>query len=60
VINLDTGEPMTGPCTGISANWCPNCGQCNCKWLDDFGIEERAVNCPLHGDHSQHALGPVE
>lgn len=42
-------------CTGPSANWCPNCGDCKCplneyneRTLDDF-------DCPLHSYKSSHA-----
>ncbi len=42
-------------CTGPSAKWCPNCGNCKCplneyneRTLDDF-------DCPLHSCKSSHA-----
>lgn len=47
-------------CTGPSANWCPNCGNCKCplneyneKTLDDF-------DCPLHSYKSSHAEEEIE
>lgn len=47
-------------CTGSSANWCPNCGDCKCplneydeRTLDDF-------NCPLHSYKSSHAEEEIE
>lgn len=47
-------------CTGSSANWCPNCGNCKCplnkyneRTLDDF-------NCPLHSYKSSHAEEEIE
>lgn len=38
-------------CTGLTARWCPVCGNCTCadgKDLDDD-------TCPLHGGASRHA-----
>lgn len=39
-------------CTGISASWCPVCGDCACtdreQALDD-------LDCPLHSPMSIHA-----
>lgn len=47
-------------CTGPSANWCPNCGDCKCplneyneRTLDDF-------DCPLHSYKSSHAEEEIE
>lgn len=47
-------------CTGPSANWCPNCGDCKCplnkyneRTLEDF-------NCPLHSYKSSHAEEEIE
>jgi hypothetical protein len=49
---LDRTEPVQ--CTGVSAVWCPVCGNCTCadreQSLDD-------PCCPLHGEHSRHAEG---
>lgn len=42
-------------CTGIAAQWCPNCGTCNCP-LDHNGERTRdRATCPLHGVESRHA-----
>jgi hypothetical protein len=47
-------------CTGPSANWCPNCGNCKCplnkyneRTLEDF-------DCPLHSCKSSHAEEEIE
>ena len=43
--------PTTMDCTGISASWCPECGDCCCdreESMDD-------PRCPLHNAHSLHA-----
>ena len=47
-------------CTGPSANWCPNCGDCKCplnkyneRTLEDF-------DCPLHSYKSSHAEEEIE
>lgn len=51
---------MSEDCTGSSANWCPNCGDCKCplneyneRTLDDF-------DCPLHSYKSSHAEEEIE
>ncbi len=51
---------MSENCTGSTANWCPNCGDCKCplneydeRTLDDF-------NCPLHSYKSSHAEEEIE
>ena len=42
-------------CAGIAAQWCPNCGTCNCP-LDHNGERTRdRATCPLHGVESRHA-----
>ena len=51
----------TAACTGITATWCPECGDCTCPKDDPFGIEFLdSEGCPLHGSGSQHAEGEVE
>ncbi len=47
-------------CTGSTANWCPNCGDCECplneyneRTLEDF-------DCPLHSYKSSHAEEEIE
>lgn len=47
-------------CTGSSANWCPNCGDCKCP-LNEY--DERTLedsNCPLHSYNSNHAEEEIE
>lgn len=47
-------------CTGSSANWCPNCGDCKCP-LNEY--DERTLedfNCPLHSYKSNHAEEEIE
>lgn len=43
--------PVHGGCTGVSANWCPKCGDCVCK---DAG-DKNDADCPLHAECSKHA-----
>lgn len=57
---------MTEPaCTGISAAWCPRCGDCACRDDEDDEGELRGEglnhpDCPLHNRTSTHAEGPCE
>ena len=47
-------------CTGSSANWCPNCGDCKCT-LNKYN--ERTLDdwlCPLHSINSTHAEEEIE
>ena len=44
-------------CTGISAKWCPVCGDCTCVDEIDMARDE---NCPLHSDRSHHAAADDE
>lgn len=50
-----TWEPQNEACSGLTASWCPNHGDCLCpdreKALDDPG-------CPLHAWSSPHAAAP--
>ena len=58
---------MTVGCTGVSASWCPVCGDCACP-VDDRGEHVSTLNpgdygkddpaCPLHARSSKHAEGP--
>lgn len=44
-------------CTGLSASWCPRCGDCACP-RDDEGELLGDMNdrgCPLHAPDSTHA-----
>lgn len=42
------------PCTGISAGWCHNCGDCACPEDDDDRCDP---DCPLHAASSPHGDG---
>jgi hypothetical protein len=42
--------PAGHGCTGISAGWCPVCGDCVCK--DELDKNDEA--CPLHSESSRH------
>lgn len=45
--------PNADSCTGLSAVWCPNCGDCSCpteRGERSFSGER----CLLHGTSSQH------
>ncbi len=39
-------------CTGLSASWCPVCGDCCCPNPEGAKDDE---NCPLHAPGSRHA-----
>lgn len=43
------------PCEGVSAAWCPNCGDCICD--REEGMDH--PDCPLHAPDSPHAEGNV-
>ncbi len=47
---LDRTEPVR--CTGVSASWCPVCGDCSCKEPEESRSDD---DCPLHGMTSRHA-----
>jgi hypothetical protein len=48
-------------CSGVSASWCPNCGDCTCPQEERSGFINRShPDCPLHGVNSKHAEGIVE
>lgn len=43
----------TPGCTGLTASWCPHCGQCNCPV--EFGERSfESEDCPLHSSASNH------
>lgn len=51
------GERDAKPeCTGISASWCPNHGDCTCERGIDGDCDFGAPMCPLHGDFSTHCI----
>jgi hypothetical protein len=43
--------PTDVGCTGVSANWCPRCGDCCCKEPESRKDDEA---CPLHSPTSKH------
>jgi len=48
-----------GPaCTGITASWCPRCGDCKCPPLRKEVGDMDAPGCPLHALDSAHAEDP--
>jgi hypothetical protein len=44
-------------CTGVSASWCPVCGDCGCERDLDGEWGDPNPECPLHGDGSTHGDG---
>lgn len=42
-------------CTGLTASWCPRCGDCTCERMPDGDCCFDGHDCPLHGTSSQHA-----
>ena len=47
------------PCSGISAGWCPTCGDCICEREEDYPVRDHP-DCPLHSADSPHAEGKVD
>jgi hypothetical protein len=45
------GDEDSGGCTGISAAWCPHCGDCTCD-RESGRLDDR--DCPLHSVASPH------
>ena len=49
-------------CTGVTAQWCPRCGDCACPLLHEGNVEGgRTLNdpkCPLHAPSSPHGDAP--
>lgn len=43
------------PCTGLTAVWCPNCGDCNCERTAGGDPCFDSPRCPLHSTDSHHA-----
>lgn len=53
---LQPTTPQPAPaCTGVSAGWCPNCGDCTCPQPE---LARDSDNCPLHGRSSKHTPEP--
>lgn len=42
-------------CTGISAGWCPLCGDCTCRDPENLNGDD----CPLHSAASPHGEVPA-
>lgn len=42
-------------CTGLTARWCPRCGDCKCRDAEDPTVEMNDPGCPLHAPNSPHA-----
>ena len=43
-------------CTGLTAFWCPLCGDCTCERREDGERDDMtAEGCPLHDMASPHA-----
>ncbi len=42
-------------CTGLSAFWCPRCGDCTCERARDGECCFDGKDCPLHREDSRHA-----
>ena len=42
-------------CTGLTASWCPRCGDCECPRTRGFRLSLDHPGCPLHGHDSDHA-----
>lgn len=62
VINDGDGDGGAPDCTGITAQWCPRCGDCACPLLHEGNVEGgRTLNdpkCPLHAPSSPHGDAP--
>jgi uncharacterized protein (TIGR02996 family) len=52
ISELFNDETDWSQCEGISASWCPNCGDCCCK---DREESMNDLECPLHSPYSNHA-----
>lgn len=48
-------QRLTSPCTGVSAVWCPNHGDCKCALRGDGTPTYTDDSCPLHSSSSEHA-----
>lgn len=45
-------------CTGVTATWCPRCGDCTCDRHADGEVDFDVLGtCPLHSCGSDHACG---
>jgi hypothetical protein len=41
-------------CTGVTATWCPVCGDCSCPQAPEPPLPPADPRCPLHGEGSSH------
>lgn len=41
-------------CTGITARWCPKCGDCKCQVPRGLAGDMDSPDCPLHALNSMH------
>lgn len=47
------------PCSGVTARFCPRCGTCSCRGIDDPVPGPMSdPGCPLHARDSAHAEPP--
>ena len=52
------GRYATPTCTGMTATWCPRCGDCSCPYINGQPEQGRTLNdptCQLHAPSSPHA-----
>ncbi|MCA1833013.1 MAG: hypothetical protein ABR520_11125 [Mycobacteriales bacterium] len=50
--------PRRPICNGLTARWCPRCGDCSCG--EGEAVELNDPGCPLHAPGSKHAEPPDE
>lgn len=48
----DQTRPGRPACTGLTARWCPRCGDCSCE---PYPADMNDPSCPLHAISSEHA-----
>jgi hypothetical protein len=47
-------------CTGITARWCPRCGDCKCTAPPGLAGDMDSPDCPLHALNSTHGEETVD
>jgi uncharacterized protein (TIGR02996 family) len=50
-LDLFNSDTDWSQCSGVSASWCPNCGDCCCRNREDSKSDP---DCPLHSPTSPH------
>lgn len=50
LVEVESMAQLRIECTGVSATWCPICGDCTCADEADLNDDD----CPLHSDESKH------